>query len=86
MNFQNGKWVSKQRYLKLKIDDEHSGVKSYRGTINGKWILMEYDYKKNTLIYDFTDNIISESENNLKVIVTDNVGNSSTFEATFYRK
>ena len=86
MNFQNGKWVSKQRYLKLKIDDEHSGVKSYRGTINGKWILMEYDYKKNTLIYDFTDNIISESENNLKVIVTDNVGNSSTFEAIFFRK
>ncbi|MBT8278902.1 MAG: M23 family metallopeptidase [Bacteroidia bacterium] len=86
MNFQDGKWLSKYRYLKLKIDDETTGVNNYRATINGKWILMEYDYKKNTLVYDFNDNIISDTKNILKVIVTDNVGNSSTFEATFYRK
>ena len=47
---------------------------------------MEYDYKKNTLVYDFNDEVISDTKNNLKLIVTDNVGNSSTFEATFYRK
>jgi hypothetical protein len=38
------------------------------------------------LTYDFDDKVITETENNLKVIVTDNVGNSSTFEATFFRK
>jgi len=86
VNFQNGKWLSKYRYLKVKIDDEHSGVKNYRATINGKWILMEYDYKKNTLVYDFNDNAIIDTNNNLKIIVTDNVGNSSTFETKFYRK
>lgn len=85
-NFQNGKWLSKFRYLKLKIKDETSGIKSYRATVNGKWILMEYDYKKGTLIHDFNDNIVTETKNNLKVIVTDNVGNSSTFEVTFFRK
>ena len=47
---------------------------------------MEYDYKKGTLIHDFNDSIITETKNNLKVIVTDNVGNSSTFEVIFYRK
>lgn len=47
---------------------------------------MEYDYKKNTLTYDFNDRINTETENNLKVIVTDNVGNSTTFESTFFRK
>ena len=86
VNFQDGKWLSKYRYLKMKIADDVSGIKNYRATINGKWILMEYDYKKNSLIYDFNDNIISETKNNLKIIVTDNVGNSSTFEATFFRK
>jgi hypothetical protein len=87
INFQEGKWLSKYRYLTLKIDDETSGVNSYRATINGKWILMEYDYKKKTLIYDFNDDVIkNETKYNLKVIVTDNVGNSSTFETIFYRK
>jgi len=86
MNFQDGKWLSKFRYLKIRIEDKLTGIKNYRATINGKWILMEYDYKRNSLVYDFNDEIISDTKNNLKIIVTDNVGNSSTFEATFYRK
>lgn len=86
VNFQEGKWLSKYRYLKVKIKDAVSGIKNYRATINGKWILMEYDYKKNSLVYDFNDNVNLETKNNLKIIVTDNVGNSSTFEATFFRK
>ena len=86
VNFQNNKWVSKSEYLKIKIDDDLSGISNYRATINGKWILMEYDYKKDTLTYHFDDSVISDTENNLKVIVIDNIGNSSTFEATFFRK
>ena len=85
-NFKDGQWLSKYRYLKVKIDDEDSGVSNYRATINGKWILMEYDYKTKTLTHDFNDGIITDTKNNLKVIVTDNVGNNSTFEALFYRK
>jgi hypothetical protein len=87
INFHEGQWLSKYRYLTLKIDDKTSGVNSYRATINGKWILMEYDYKNNTLTHDFNDNVVkNETKYNLKVIVTDNVGNSSTFETIFYRK
>ena len=86
VNFQNNKWLSKFRYLKVKIDDEGSGVSAYRATVNGQWILMEYDYKTKTLTHDFNDASIKDTKNNLKIIVTDNVGNSSTFEATFFRK
>ena len=86
INFQEGKWLSKYRYLKVKIEDKISGINNYRATINGKWILMEYDAKKNILTYDFNDNIITDTKNNLKIIVTDNVGNSSTFETIFFRK
>lgn len=86
INFQDGNWMSKFRYLKVKIDDKPTGISNYRATVNGKWILMEYDYKTKTLTHDFNDGIITETKNNLKIIVTDNVGNNSTFEATFYRK
>ncbi|MBW2961358.1 M23 family metallopeptidase [Mesonia aestuariivivens] len=87
INFKDKKWMSNYRYLKFKISDDLSGISSYRATINGKFILMEYDYKTNMLVYDFNDNIITdETENNLKIIVLDNVGNSTTFEGTFFRK
>ncbi len=86
VNFSEGKWISSNKTLKIKITDSESGISSYRATLNGKFILTEYEYKKNVLTYDFDDNIISESENNLKLIVTDNVGNSTIFEATFFRK
>ena len=86
-NFFKGKWLSKYRFLKLNIRDETSGIKSYRATINGNWVLMEYDYKKNMLTYDFNDGMkTNETKYKLKVIVIDNVGNSSTFETDFYRK
>ena len=86
VNFKDKQWLSKYRYLKVKIDDEGSGISNYRATVNGKWILMEYDYKTKTLTHDFNDGVITDTKNNLKVIVTDNVGNNSTFETLFYRK
>lgn len=86
VNFSDKKWLNKNNTLKVKIEDDLSGISSYRATINGNFILMEYNYKKDVLTYDFDDNIILDSENNLKVIVVDNVGNNATFEATFFRK
>ncbi len=86
LNFKDGQWISKLDELKIKIEDKESGVSNYRATVNGRFILTEYDYKKDVLVYDFNDDIIQETENNLQLIVVDNVGNSTTFEATFFRK
>ncbi len=86
LNFEDKKWISKNKTLRVKIKDNLSGISSYRATINGKFILMEYNHKKDVLVYDFNDGIIEDAENNLKLIVVDNVGNNTTFEATFYRK
>tara|TARA_B100000795_G_scaffold37117_1_gene24486 strand:- start:17323 stop:19014 length:1692 start_codon:yes stop_codon:yes gene_type:complete len=85
-NFTDGKWNSKTNTLKIKIKDTHSGISKYRATINGIFILMEYNYKKDVITYTFTDEIATETQNNLRLIVTDNVGNSTTFEAIFFRK
>ena len=86
VNFSNGQWISGNETLKLKISDDLSGIEAYRATVNGKFILMEYEYKNNTITHYFSDDVLSETENELKVIVTDNVGNTATYTATFFRK
>ncbi|MBU2996596.1 M23 family metallopeptidase [Cellulophaga baltica] len=85
-NFKDKKWLSNYNYLSLRITDDLSGIDTYSATLNGKWILMEYEPKKNTITYNFDNLILDQKECNLEVIVTDNVGNSTTFKSTFFRK
>lgn len=86
VNFKNGQWISGNKDLKVKISDDLSGINSFRATVNGKFILMEYEYKQNLLTHDFDDGVVTETENQLKIEVTDNVGNTTIFESTFFRK
>ncbi len=85
-NFKEKEWLNNYSYLSIKIADDLSGVKTYNATLNGEWILMEYEPKKKTLTYNFDDKILNKKECNLEVVVTDNVGNKTTFNSTFYRK
>ena len=45
-NFTDGKWISNNKTLKIKIKDTHSGISRYRATLNNTFILMEYNHKK----------------------------------------
>lgn len=85
-NFKDKQWLSNYRYLKIRIKDDLSGIKSYRGEIDGKWILLEWNLKKGYLIYDFNDLKLQGTKHRLKIVVTDNANNTKTFNATFYRK
>lgn len=80
-----GKWISSVRYLVLTISDDLSGIKEYNGWLNGKWIMFEYDYRTRKIVHDFNDGIVADGRNELKVVVTDNVGNSTIFETHFFR-
>ncbi len=80
-----GKWLSDQKTIQLTINDSLSGIKSYNGYLNGNWILFEYDNKSKKIIHNFSDGIVSEGANDLKVEVIDNVGNSTIFETHFFR-
>ena len=87
INISKNQWISNRKKLMIKINDNESGINNYRGTINNKWILLEYNPMKNILTYDFNDNVNkTESENILKVEIEDNVGNTKTLTSTFYRK
>ena len=85
-NFKPKKWLNNYSYLSLKISDDLSGIKTYSATLNGKWILMEYEPKTKTLTYNFDDAILDQKQCKLEVIVTDNVGNQNTFNTMFFRK
>jgi murein DD-endopeptidase MepM/ murein hydrolase activator NlpD len=80
-----GKWISGQKTLQVYIKDDLSGINKYNAWLNGKWILMEYDYKSRRLTHNFDDNIAADGRNELKVVVSDNVGNSAIFETYFFR-
>ncbi|WP_298488600.1 peptidoglycan DD-metalloendopeptidase family protein [uncultured Maribacter sp.] len=85
-NFKAKQWLNNYKYLSLKITDDFSGINTYSATINGEWVLMEYESKKNTITYNFEDKVLKEQKCNLKVLVTDNVGNTKEYTTTFYRK
>ena len=80
-----GKWLSDRNTLQFTISDSLSGIKSYNGYLNGKWILFEYDNKTKKITHDFNDGVVAEGANELKLIVIDNVGNSTIFETHFFR-
>lgn len=84
-SFTEGKWLSSKETFSLKISDDLSGIATFDAWINGKWALMHYDHKTRTIFHNFSDGIVDEGRNDLKVNVTDNVGNSTTFETHFFR-
>lgn len=80
-----GKWISNVNSIQFSISDGLSGIKSYNGYLNGKWALFEYDNKTRKITHNFSDGIVAEGANELKLVVTDNLGNSATFETRFFR-
>lgn len=73
--------VKKLHNLKVKIEDNFSGIARYEAYINGKWILMEHEPKEKLLTFDMSDiQPIKDKNLNFKLQVFDNVGNQSTME------
>lgn len=75
-----------QKTIELYISDDLSGINAYYATLNGKWVLFEYEPKLKKITYVFDNNDVIDGENILKVSVSDNVGNSTNFETKFLRK
>lgn len=83
VNIGKGKDISGQRSIQVKIRDQETGIKKYRGTINGQWILMEYDAKKQMLTYNY-DNRLLKGENTFKLQIEDMLGNEEVYEVILY--
>lgn len=85
LNFKKKKNIDKDDILKFKVTDNCSGITSYKGTLNGEWILIEFDPKNDLMIYK-PDHMVKEGENDFKLEVTDDRGNKKVFESIFVLK
>jgi len=83
VNIRDKKRISSQKTIKLRISDKTTGIKKYSAFLNDKWILMEYDPKKETLTYNF-DSLLDKGKNLFKLYVFDNRDNRSVYEAEIF--
>ena len=84
VNFKSNASISENWSLRVEIDDKETGINKYEMLINGEWALADYDPKKKLLIYQI-DDLIKKGHNDLKVIVTDMVGNETIYETSLQR-
>jgi murein DD-endopeptidase MepM/ murein hydrolase activator NlpD len=84
LNIRDDADLSKEAAIRLKIRDELSGIRTYRGTIDKAWVLMEYDQKTQTLTYRF-DKRIRSGLHLFELTVTDEKNNQSKYMARFNR-
>jgi hypothetical protein len=84
--FKDQQWLTNSKTLKVRIADMGSGIKDFRATIDGKWVLMQYNHKKRILTYNFSDKKLVGSKHIFKIVVSDNVGNTNALSATFFKK
>ena len=82
-NFIEGSNISKLSTLSVSISDAISGIDTYNAYLNGEWILMEYDYKTKKLVHQLKDGKVVSGKNDIKIVVTDKLDNSTTFSSNF---
>ncbi|WP_374951240.1 M23 family metallopeptidase [Mucilaginibacter sp.] len=84
VNIRNGSNMRPVKAINMRMSDNLSGVKSFTGKIDGKWVLMEWSYKTRIISYTFT-NDITPGSHIFEFVVVDMKNNSSTFKAEFNR-
>nr|WP_294794177.1 M23 family metallopeptidase [uncultured Mucilaginibacter sp.] len=84
INIKDGSNLAAAKKIYFKMSDNLSGIKSYNGYIDGKWVLMEWDYKTRVLSYTF-DNAVAAGKHVFELTVSDYKSNTKQFKAEFYR-
>lgn len=69
--------------FELRISDNLSGISSWRGTLDGDWILLEYEPKTKTLSHAFDKHSGGAGKKEFKLIVVDERGNTSSYRSEF---
>lgn len=72
-----------RKNFNLKIADGLSGIATWRGTLDGKWILLEYEPKTKTITHTFDKHTSAPGTKKFEVVVTDERGNTARYSSTF---
>lgn len=74
-------WISKRNFV-FRLTDNLSGVQTYRGEIDGQFVLFEMN-NKSVITYRFDKERLPKGKHELKLIVTDACGNESVYTYSF---
>ncbi|MDR2388968.1 MAG: M23 family metallopeptidase [Tannerellaceae bacterium] len=69
--------------ISFRISDNLSGIQSFRGEINNRFVLFEWDGKKGTVSYVFDEKRLTGGPQRLRFSVTDACGNTAEYNHTF---
>jgi hypothetical protein len=74
----------KKTYIAFRITDNLSGIETYKGFIDGKWALFDYDAKRSLLVHLLdTSRFEYNSNTKIRIEVTDSKNNSATLETKY---
>ncbi|MFA6277421.1 MAG: M23 family metallopeptidase [Pedobacter sp.] len=84
VNIANGKNMAGLSKMSFRISDGLSGIKSFNGYIDGKWVLMEFDTKTANLWHSFDERTLT-GKHTFELIVVDMKENIKRYAIGFYR-
>ena len=77
INIYSGKNISQQSDIKFTVTDNLSGVDKYKASLDGNWILLEYDAKNNRLTYTI-DEHFPKGKHEFVIQIWDDRGNKTS--------
>ena len=84
INFKDNSSIDENWSLRVEIEDKETGINEFSMYVNDEWVLADYDAKNKLLVYQI-DSHINKGHNDLKVIVTDMVGNETVYQTILQR-
>lgn len=85
VNIRPGKNMAGLDQIEIRIKDDLSGIASYHGYIDNRWVLFEYDEKSDLLTHRFDTEKISPGQwHELVLTVIDERENFSVYHARFF--
>jgi hypothetical protein len=86
LSIKDKKTLTDKSKVQFKITDDFSGIKSYRGEIDGKWVLFVYDPKSSSLTYTFDKIRMTFGKTHLlRLMVTDSKDNKAEYKAIIFK-
>ena len=74
-------WAQAGRVV-LKLSDKHTAISSFKGYVDGKFVLFEYSSKNSELVCDVKREKVKPGKRVFKIVATDSVGNEAVYEKT----
>ncbi len=76
-------WIQQKR-IRIRLSDSKSGISTFKGEINGKFVLFKHDMKSDIYTYTFDDSRLTKGQKQtITFTATDGAGNTSEYKYEF---